>query len=821
MNAMTLDKDRASYLLDSVIIPSLKLDIHDVFDAFLHVLEEDDSPIIKRLYEDLKSYLELSLSQPSPAHPPKVSQYPQGQPQQLPFEQSHPYRQSPQGQFPYGQSPQGHFPYGQHPQRQFPYGQSPQVQFPYRQPPQGQFPYGQSLQGQLLYGQTPQGQFSYGQTPQGQLPYGQPPYMQSQQHLYGQAQQLSYDQACYQNGQPQSQPYPHQLSACTTNSSKNAPLQVSHANDTRQLLPDENVMYQTEPAKSELPMEISTRAQQDSTKCPLHEEVPEDQQNSTNYPPQAKIGEIQDNSTNQEELSKRQDLSPLTEIQNYSTNQEEIQENLPQICEVQDNSTNQEEISKIPENVPPQAEIRDNSTNQEEISKMQENVPPQAEIRDNSTNQVTQENVPPQAEIRGNSTNQEEISETQENPSPQAEIRDNSTNQEEMSETQENPSPQAESQDNSTNQEEISETQENAPPKAESRDNSTNQEEISEIQENPPPKAKSQDNSTNQEEISETQENLPPQVKSRNNSTNQEEISKIQENVPPQEGICGIKEDCTNDLPQKEIPVMQQSLDINPPQGEIISSEEDHENCPSQDEIDGSQETHLSQEEIPKVPLCPSPEDNIINVQHAHADNPPPVTAVQQSLNNNPSQGEINGSQEDHSLKEIPKVQLSPPLDNDIISGLTDHDPPQEETTPAEQNSINNVPHKENPKKRPSQEDIIDFWDSTTDRPPVEEIPEILQSITESTEVIITDVQENLTALQDEIDMHQQNPRSNSPNLVREVQPPPVSHLPQGNNPDNLSVQPQALKSGKTLCNYQTHVAKYCINTEILVLYKY
>ena len=83
MDAMRLDKDRASYLLDKVIIPSLKLDVHDLFDAFLRVLEEHDDDT-KQLCEDLKLYLRQSVSwQPQP---PQVLQYPI-----LPYGQPYPY----------------------------------------------------------------------------------------------------------------------------------------------------------------------------------------------------------------------------------------------------------------------------------------------------------------------------------------------------------------------------------------------------------------------------------------------------------------------------------------------------------------------------------------------------------------------------------------------------------------------------------------------------------------------------------------------------------------------------------------------------------
>ena len=61
MNAMTLDKDRAEYLVDEVIIPSLKLDIREPFDNFLQVLEDDDNPVVIAIVKSLKSYLAGSI----------------------------------------------------------------------------------------------------------------------------------------------------------------------------------------------------------------------------------------------------------------------------------------------------------------------------------------------------------------------------------------------------------------------------------------------------------------------------------------------------------------------------------------------------------------------------------------------------------------------------------------------------------------------------------------------------------------------------------------------------------------------------------------
>ena len=87
MYTMKLDKDRASYLLDKVIIPSLKLDIHDLFDGFLRVLEQHDET--KELCEDLKLNLKHLLSQPSELPP---LQYPVEQYQPLPYGQFHFYQ---------------------------------------------------------------------------------------------------------------------------------------------------------------------------------------------------------------------------------------------------------------------------------------------------------------------------------------------------------------------------------------------------------------------------------------------------------------------------------------------------------------------------------------------------------------------------------------------------------------------------------------------------------------------------------------------------------------------------------------------------------
>ena len=57
MIAMTLDKERAGYLLDSVIIATLKIDIQESFYKFLQVLEDDHNPVVKVVANDLRLYL--------------------------------------------------------------------------------------------------------------------------------------------------------------------------------------------------------------------------------------------------------------------------------------------------------------------------------------------------------------------------------------------------------------------------------------------------------------------------------------------------------------------------------------------------------------------------------------------------------------------------------------------------------------------------------------------------------------------------------------------------------------------------------------------
>ena len=84
MNAMTLDKERAGYLMDNVIIPTLKVDCQEPFYNFLKILEDDDNPaVVKAVAKDLRSSLRLSAaSQPygGLVHPPYQGQTPQQYP---------------------------------------------------------------------------------------------------------------------------------------------------------------------------------------------------------------------------------------------------------------------------------------------------------------------------------------------------------------------------------------------------------------------------------------------------------------------------------------------------------------------------------------------------------------------------------------------------------------------------------------------------------------------------------------------------------------------------------------------------------------------
>jgi len=76
MDIMSLDKDRAGYLMDRIIIPSLKLDIVEPFYNFLEVLElEEDNVVVKVIAKDLRSLLGPPMPQPHGGQP-----YAPGQP---------------------------------------------------------------------------------------------------------------------------------------------------------------------------------------------------------------------------------------------------------------------------------------------------------------------------------------------------------------------------------------------------------------------------------------------------------------------------------------------------------------------------------------------------------------------------------------------------------------------------------------------------------------------------------------------------------------------------------------------------------------------
>ena len=76
---MTLDKQRAGYLMDTVIIPSLKLDIPEPFYSFLKVLEEEeDNLVLKAIADSLRSLLGPPMPQPH-VGPPSGQIYPPGQ----------------------------------------------------------------------------------------------------------------------------------------------------------------------------------------------------------------------------------------------------------------------------------------------------------------------------------------------------------------------------------------------------------------------------------------------------------------------------------------------------------------------------------------------------------------------------------------------------------------------------------------------------------------------------------------------------------------------------------------------------------------------
>ena len=168
MKAMESDKERAEYLIDNVITPSLKIDILEPFYDFLQVLEGEDNSVVKAVAKDLRSQLGPSMPQPLhgvSVHPPSQGQTPQqyppsqGQtPQQYPPSQGQTSQQYPpsQGQTsqqypPYqGQTPQQYPPYqGQTPQQYPPYlGQTPPQQYP---PYQVQMPIPQPSVGKLVW----------------------------------------------------------------------------------------------------------------------------------------------------------------------------------------------------------------------------------------------------------------------------------------------------------------------------------------------------------------------------------------------------------------------------------------------------------------------------------------------------------------------------------------------------------------------------------------------------------------------------------------------------------------------------------------------
>ena len=81
---MKLDKQRAAYLMDTVIIPSLKLDIPEPFYSFLKVLEEEeDNLVLKAIADSLRSLLGPPMPQPQPSgqiYPPRQTSAPHGQP---------------------------------------------------------------------------------------------------------------------------------------------------------------------------------------------------------------------------------------------------------------------------------------------------------------------------------------------------------------------------------------------------------------------------------------------------------------------------------------------------------------------------------------------------------------------------------------------------------------------------------------------------------------------------------------------------------------------------------------------------------------------
>ena len=138
MKAMTLDKERAEYLIDNVIITSLKVDADKPFYDFLQVLEEEeDSAVVKAVARDLRSQLGPSMPQP-PVQQAYVPQSYSGQPGQPLYNGGLPYPTQPylvhQPYPPAPYPPQPYYGTGQPPPGQFYSGPNPVQSYP----PQGQ-----------------------------------------------------------------------------------------------------------------------------------------------------------------------------------------------------------------------------------------------------------------------------------------------------------------------------------------------------------------------------------------------------------------------------------------------------------------------------------------------------------------------------------------------------------------------------------------------------------------------------------------------------------------------------------------------------------
>ena len=82
INEMTVDKERAGYLLDTVIIATLKVDYRELFYNFLGVLEDYNSPVVKQIGNDLRVHLKRlqpsmrSFSCPGEYYSSHYSEYP-------------------------------------------------------------------------------------------------------------------------------------------------------------------------------------------------------------------------------------------------------------------------------------------------------------------------------------------------------------------------------------------------------------------------------------------------------------------------------------------------------------------------------------------------------------------------------------------------------------------------------------------------------------------------------------------------------------------------------------------------------------------------